>query len=107
MVNENLHFLSWAPRWQQKIFTSSRRLVGTTPGQYVFSLDTFGLRNDLFLGIYCLTTFFWGDFLMTFFWHFFDELFLNKEGRESGALKLPKMIVLGLKIRLLKTNHNL
>ena len=37
---------------------------------------------------------------MAFFRHFFDELFLNKGGRESGALKLPKMCVFGLKIRL-------
>ena len=47
---------------------------------------------------------------MTFFWHFFDELFLNKGGRESGALKLPKMCVFGLKIRLFggkrQKNHN-
>ena len=45
------------------------------------------------------------------FWTFFDELFLNKGGgRESGALKLPKMSVFGLKIqpcRRKKTkNHN-
>ena len=59
-------------------------------------IRNFGLRNDLFLGIYCLTTFFGGIF-DGLFRHFFNELLLNKEGRESGALELPKMCVFGLK----------
>ena len=55
----------------------------------------------LFLGIYCLTTFsFRGIFDDPFLGIFFDELFLNKGGRESGALKLPKICVFGLKIQL-------
>ena len=37
---------------------------------------------------------------MAFFRHFFDGLLLNKGGRESGALKLPKICVFGLKIQL-------
>ena len=45
-----------------------------------------------------------------FFRHFFDELFLNKWGRKSGAHKLQKMCVFGLQIRLFRRkrlkNHN-
>ena len=41
-----------------------------------------------------------GICLLVFFGHFFDEWFLNKGGGSlSGALKLPKICVLGLKIR--------
>ena len=59
-----------------------------------------------FLGIYCLTTFFRGFFDDPFLRDLFDELFLNKGRRESGAPKLQKMCVFGLKNDFLGVKEN-
>ena len=61
------------------------------------SINIFSLSNDLFLGIYCLTTFFWGEFSVDlFFRHFFDELFPKKGGGSLGPLNYQKCVFFAL-----------
>ena len=78
-------FLEIAWFWQYS--QSEKCWVVATPERYVFFhfnwdrsklwifysrlIDFFGLKNDLFLGVYYLTTFLWGNVLMTFFRYLF------------------------------------
>ena len=59
------------------------------------SIRYFGLRNDFFFSNLLLDNLFLGEYFDNLFLGiFFDKVILNKwGGRESGALKLPKMCV--------------
>ena len=74
---------------------------------FVFSLDTIQYQHDIlasemtfFLGIYCWTASFLGEFFDDpFLGIFFDELFLNKGGGGLGLLNFQNFCAIGLKIR--------
>ena len=66
-------------------------------GDFFDDLSLGDFFDDLSFGDFLMTSLL-VFFLMTFLLGiFFDELFLNKEGRESGAPKLPEMFVFDLK----------